>query len=119
MRRNLLLISLAAGLLVAVLTDGLYAQSKADSGATRVRLTGAQKPVKETVLETIYIEAEVEKPRVALLPKRVQPKLGDIEFVDRSFRRELKKLPSGDLLLNSSLFKPRKIRPARELFARK
>jgi len=78
-----------------------------------------QKPVKEMELGTIYIEAEVEKPRVALLPKRIRPQLGEIEFVDRSFKRELHRLPNTELLRFSFLFRPKKIRPVSQLYVRK
>ncbi len=77
------------------------------------------KSIKETVLETIIIEAEVEKPRVTLLPKRLEPRFGDIEFVDRSFSHELKEKPAEDFLLESSFFLPRKIKPASRLFVKK
>ncbi|MDZ7372898.1 MAG: hypothetical protein ONB23_02915 [candidate division KSB1 bacterium] len=67
-------------------------------------------------LGTIYIEAKVEKPRVALLPKRIRVSLAEIEFVDRTFRRELERLPETELLVPSSLFRPRRIRPTPELY---
>jgi|YelNatPaOPRAMG01_1025707.scaffolds.fasta_scaffold00106_35 hypothetical protein len=69
-------------------------------------------------LGTIYIEAKVEKPRVALLPKRIRPNLAEIEFVDRSFKREVERLPETDLLVPSSLLRPRKIRPVDELIVK-
>jgi len=47
----------------------------------------------EFVLETIRIEAVVEKPSVTLIPKRIETDVGDIPFGNRSFDRELKKMP--------------------------
>ena len=36
----------------------------------------------EIELLEINIEAVIEKPRVAILPKRIEPQLGEMEFVD-------------------------------------
>lgn len=96
-----------------LLTPTAHSQNKA-ARRPQTEQTG----VKEMDLGTIYIEAEVEKPRVSLLPKRVRPDLSEIEFVDRSFRRELEKVPSTDLLLPVVLFQPKKIRPVGELFVK-
>ena len=51
----------------------------------------AEIEVGEIELMEITIEAVIEKPRVAILPKRVEPELGEMEFIDRSFEEELKK----------------------------
>lgn len=120
MHKDLLLTSKGALLLLALLLpiQMVNAQDRTNAGRPN-KLDRMRKGVKETVLETIIIEAEVEKPRVALLPKRVEPRFGDIEFVDRSFQRELKKLPKDDLFLDRSLFEPRKIKPVRKLFVKK
>lgn len=63
----------------------------------------------EIELLEIKIEAVIEKPRVAILPKRVEPELGAMEFVDRSFEKELKKAPENLMIRDSRLFVPKKI----------
>jgi len=63
----------------------------------------------EIELMEINIEAVIEKPRVAILPKRVEPELGELEFIDRSFETELKKAPDKPMILDNRLFVPKKI----------
>ncbi len=53
----------------------------------------SSKSTQEIELIEITIEAEIEKPRVSILPKRIEPELGEMEFIDRSFEKELKKGP--------------------------
>lgn len=47
----------------------------------------------EFFLETIRIEAVVEKPSVALIPKKVETSVGELPFERRSFEKELNALP--------------------------
>ena len=47
----------------------------------------------EQVLETIRIEAVVEKPSVTLIPKKAETKIATREFGQRSFDKELKAKP--------------------------
>ena len=63
----------------------------------------------EIELIEINIEAVIEKPRVAILPKRVEPELGEMEFIDRSFEKELKKAPDKPIIIDNRLFIPKKI----------
>jgi len=63
----------------------------------------------EIELLEISIEAAVEKPRVSILPKRVEPALGEMEFVDRSFENELKRVPDKPMVTDERLFTPKKI----------
>lgn len=63
----------------------------------------------EIELLEISIEAVIEKPRVAILPKRVEPALGEMEFVDRSFEKELKSVPDKPMVNDERLFTPKKI----------
>jgi len=69
----------------------------------------AEIEVGEIELMEITIEAVIEKPRVAILPKRVEPELGEMEFIDRSFEEELKKGPKSPFLLKGAARKPFKI----------
>ncbi len=63
----------------------------------------------EIELLEINIEAVIEKPRVAILPRRIEPQLGEMEFVDRSFEKELKKMPDNPMIMDNRLFVPQKI----------
>ncbi len=63
----------------------------------------------EIQLLEISIEAVIEKPRVSILPKRVEPALGEMEFVDRSFEKELKSVPGKPMVNDERLFTPKKI----------
>lgn len=74
--------------------------------------TSAVEPMielEEIALDTINIDAVIEKPRVAIVPKRLNPDMGELEFVDRSFDHELKSFPKKPLIKDDRLFKPQKI----------
>ena len=78
----------------------------ADSARTSPNIVNA---TGEIELLEINIEAVIEKPRVAILPKRIEPQLGEMEFVDRSFEKELKKMPDNPMIMDNRLFVPQKI----------
>ncbi len=61
-------------------------------------------------LEEIKIDAILEKPRVSILPKRIDPEFGELEFVDRSFDKELKAVPQKLMIEDDRLFQPQKIK---------
>ncbi len=71
--------------------------------------------VKEEVLPPILIVTVVEKPNVAILPKRVKPEFKTPLFVDRSFERELRELPPGVGSLQEELESAKKIRRLEKL----
>jgi hypothetical protein len=73
----------------------------------------------EIELLEINIEAVIEKPRVAILPKRVEPQLGEMEFVDRSFEKELKKMPDNPMIMDNRLFVPQKIENLKQKLLKK
>ena len=64
----------------------------------------------EIELMEITIEAEIEKPRVSILPKRIEPELGEMEFIDRSFENELKKGPDKPFLIDERIKAPVKVK---------
>ncbi len=68
----------------------------------------------EIELLEINIEAVVEKPRVAILPKRLEPEFGEMEFIDRSFEKELKKTPEKLMIMDDRLLVPQKIENLRQ-----
>ena len=68
----------------------------------------------EVELLEITIEAVVEKPRVSIMPKRLDPKLNEMEFIDRSFEDELKKGPDKPFLVKERAKLPDKIEQLRD-----
>jgi hypothetical protein len=73
----------------------------------------------EIELLEINIEAVIEKPRVAILPKRVEPEFGEMEFINRSFENELKKAPEKPMIIDDRLFVPKKIENLKQKLLRK
>ncbi len=59
-------------------------------------------------LMEINIEAVIEMPSVAILPKRIEPELGEVKFVERSFEKELKQAPEKLMIIDNRLFSPKK-----------
>jgi hypothetical protein len=73
----------------------------------------------EMELEAISIEAIIEKPNVDIIPKRVTPDLEEVEFVERSFDRELKEVPKDLLLLDDDLDRVAKLEGLKKLLEKK
>lgn len=73
----------------------------------------------EIELSEINIEAVVEKPRVAILPKRLDPEFGEMELINRSFENELKKTPEQPIMLDDRLLVPKKIENLKEKLIQK
>jgi|GEM_PF-4123404 len=100
-------------------SDGLVAQTRQPQSidttktATRAdttrRAEGSIGNEEEIELSEITIEAVIEKPRVAILPKRIAPELGEMEVVNRSFERELKQAPDKPMIMDNRLLVPQKI----------
>ncbi len=70
-------------------------------------------------LEAIAIEAIIEKPNVDIIPKRVAPELEEVEFVERSFDRELKAVPKDLLLRDDDLDRVAKLEGLKKLLEKK
>ena len=74
----------------AATPDTAVVQAKAKTDTT----AAAKKPAyKEYILQTIRIEAVIEKPTVTLIPKRTETDVGQVPFRARSFDKELKTKP--------------------------
>jgi hypothetical protein len=58
-----------------------------------INKSGQSVEMNEFILETIRIEAIIEKPNVALIPKKVETDVGELPFNRRSFDEELKASP--------------------------
>ncbi len=86
--------------------DTTKTATRADTTRRAEALIGNEEEIE---LSEIAIEAVIEKPRVAILPKRIVPELGEIEFVNRSFERELKQAPEKPMIMDNRLLVPQKI----------
>lgn len=82
-------------------------QSTADTLSDAVNLVELDGDI---ILDEINIDAVIEKPRVSILPKRIDPEFGEMEFVDRSFNKELKSVPQRLMIEDGRLFQPNKIK---------
>ncbi|UCE05891.1 MAG: hypothetical protein JSW07_20250 [bacterium] len=89
---------------------------KADTVRNRVDFIKVEGEIE---LVEINIEAVIEKPRVAILPKRVEPQLGEVEFIDRSFEKELKTAPDKPMIMDNRLFVPKKIEDLKQKLLKK
>ncbi|MCR4438521.1 MAG: hypothetical protein QHJ34_05725 [bacterium] len=78
----------------------------------------ATQQVEEEILPPILIVTVVEKPSVAILPKRVKPEFKTPLFVERSFERELREVPSGLTGFQEELESAKKIKRLQKLIAR-
>lgn len=91
--------------------DTLKTVTKAD---TATKAPDLASPDEEIELGEINIEAVIEKPSVAILPKRIEPELGETEFVNRSFEKELKQAPEKPMIMDNRLLAPKKIEDFKE-----
>jgi hypothetical protein len=80
-----------------------------DASRENVKPEVEKRSEEEIELAEINIEAVIEKPSVSIIPKRVAAELTEMEFIDRSFEKELKKAPNKPLIIDDRLFVPQKI----------
>lgn len=73
----------------------------------------------ETILEPIRIEAVIEMPRVALIPKRVETEMGTLDFGHRSFDKELRAKPKVLSSILEELESAKRIRKLKKTLAKK
>ncbi len=109
MKRPVIVFLLLGGLLVGLgfPTSG-RAQKKAGSAKRQIKSSS-----KEMVLKAFHVEARIEKPSVSIVPKRIQPKLKEVEFVRRSFSEEIKNVPRELLYLEAKESKERQMAEAK------
>ncbi len=72
----------------AATADSSVVQAKAKTDTTTKK-----QDFQEYILQTIRIEAVIEKPTVTLIPKRAETDVGEVPFRARSFDKELKTKP--------------------------
>ena len=77
--------------IVLGLVSGTVAQTTAgDSSANQTaRIDSTDRATGEMILDEIEIRGKVEKPGVIVMPKRIEPELGEVELT-RSFKKEMK-----------------------------
>ncbi|MDZ7362965.1 MAG: hypothetical protein ONB46_19920 [candidate division KSB1 bacterium] len=85
----------------------------------RLTQPDSSKPAQELELEAIAIEAIIEKPNVNIIPRRLEPDLEEVEFVERSFDRELKEVPRDLLLLDDDLDRVARLEGLKKLLEKK
>ncbi len=84
-------------------------KSKQDTSRQDIQSQAEKLTEDEIELAEINIEAVIEKPSVSIIPKRIAAELNEMEFIDRSFEKELKKAPDKPLIEDDRLFVPQKI----------
>ncbi len=87
--------------------------------ATPTAKSDTAKANEEMELESISIEAIIEKPNVDIIPKRLEPELEEVEFVERRFDRELKEAPKDMLLLDDDLDRVARLEGIKKLLEKK
>ncbi len=75
----------------------------------------APKTSKELVLKALHVEAHIEKPSVSIVPKRIEPKLKEVEFIRRSFSKEIKNVPRELLYMEMKKSRSKQVAEAREM----
>ena len=73
----------------------------------------------EQVLETINIEAIIEKPSVTFVPKRAETDVGALPLDNRSFEKELRQKPEAVLDYGTELEGGKRIKKLKKLLAKK
>ncbi len=73
----------------------------------------------EFVLETIRIEAIIEKPSVTLIPKKAETDVGDVPFGNRSFDSELKQKPLVITDYGKNYENPKRIKKLKEIIKKR
>ena len=100
------MIFISSSLLFAQDTTG----ANSDSSKTVQSTADIDIGQEDVILEEIDIKGEIEKPRVSILPKRIEPELGELEFIDRSFENELKQGPEKPFLIKERVGAPVKVK---------
>lgn len=130
MRINFL--TCALGLAWATLTwaqsappaDTLRAAALPDAGKANTAAASAANVTEATEgddfeLETIEIQAVVEKPNVDIIPKRTKPEWEETRFIDRSFEAELKRAPKDLMIVDEELDRAQKLEALKKVETKK
>lgn len=96
----------------------LLAQDSSITVPDTSKIVKSAKDVEVELME-ITIEAVIEKPRVAILPKRMEPEIGEMELIDRSFENELKQGPKTPFFIKERATTPIKIKKLKKKLEKK
>ncbi len=102
-----------SGLVLGLLLSGVFSSPGRAQKKTPPAKKQTESPSKEMVLKAFHVEARIEKPSVSIVPKRIQPKLKEVEFVRRSFSQEIKDVPKELLYLEMKQSKGRQMAEAK------
>ncbi|NOY76603.1 MAG: hypothetical protein GXO76_01905 [Calditrichaeota bacterium] len=108
--RYLVAVSLAVLVSMFLSTGTVNAQE-----APSKKKAAPPKTSKELVLKALHVEAHIEKPSVSIVPKRIEPKLKEVEFIRRSFSKEIKNVPRELLYMEIKKSKSKQMAEAREM----
>jgi len=81
---------------VALLSVTAFAQDK-NNGETQKPKQSEETKISsqgEILLDALHLEAIIEKPSVSIVPKRIEPDLEEVEFINRKFNQEVKVVPA-------------------------
>lgn len=111
--------SIALVLLLLGIALPLYAQEEQaeekQEATPQIDMQGDE----EIRLDALHLDAQIEKPSVSILPKRIEPDLEGIEYIIRDFDRELKRIPDELFDFDSDRRRVTRIQDVREIISRK
>ena len=110
---------LVLGLSAIMVASGWSQSATQDSVQAETQTTTQGQMPTETVLAPIRIEAVIEMPRVALIPKRIETEMGTLDFGHRSFDNELRAKPKILSSVLEELESAKKIRNLKKTLAKK
>ncbi len=81
-------------LAVTLFSITAFAQDKSNANSSPATQSDQPKVINgEIQLDALHLEAIIEKPSVSIVPKRIEPDLEKVEFINRRFDREVKLVP--------------------------
>lgn len=101
--------------LAAQQSDVVVDSTTANNDSVKVVQT---RQANEFMLETIRIEAVIEKPNVTLIPKKIETMVGEVPFNRRSFDKELNALPPEVIDMGGELERGRKMENLKKSLAK-
>ncbi len=77
-------------LLMTVSVFAQESQKKQNKAVIKTVEQSTDSDIKEIQLDELHLDAQIEKPSVSILPTRLEPQLGNVEYIIRYFDQELK-----------------------------
>jgi len=101
--------------LAIIISVFLFNRNVSAQQASSKKKPAPPKTSKELVLKALHVEAHIEKPSVSIVPKRIEPKLKEVEFIRRSFSKEIKNVPRELLYMEIKRSRSKQVAEAREM----